>query len=708
MSMKNIQKLLGLLPDGPKKEALKRKLESNLSKKRQRGGDGLRDSFELTPRGHIKIEEINSAGKVVGVLADQKNLVLNGAEEILLRAFSGDPTRVLYKNRIPKASTGTTNKIYIAESKLKKAPLFDGNQLLHAPNLLWAEVNDDDFEISYGYYPVTLYIKEEVSGELGKKAFTLSKTPAADRVALSAEIYSGYTNMFIGIGEGENYKVPFTDNRLTLSKGITVANEKAKAILEGESIKFKQKISNFVLEVEKSNKGAQIDIFVNDVLKETIETLDSELSSPAVHEFKYDGFDNTSETEIKIVHSGADSGVSNPEMSIVAIRFDALSKNMNGLLKEITNFETEFVTPAAYNTTPMGPFTIQIPNHPIKEGTVKVSYEGTDFTEVKDRNQLNDLAYVVDHMRGIVEFNRALTGVMVTYSITGEIYDSEMVSTMIDDNVSREETKILPVTNEVPSGALNSSNRIFKLSQTQIQDGTLLVKKGGATLSKIDFESIDLTKGTFTLVVAPAYNEKIIVDYSYSKTMTVKIPCNKYKTEYAFNKETVRIIDQSGNLLELVEDVADFGDGKYMFDTADKKCINLSKNSANGTAISYIEINYRSAERPGVPTNYTRAIVEKPKTVNEYPWFELDKGSVRFVAEFPEFKPAHNITIREMGLFDGPRVDDKIAGFREYPVKAFSLVRVGDTRKDVNTGIRITWTITLLNEGGKPFMGGKN
>lgn len=708
MNIQGINRLLGLLPDGPKKEALKQKLENGLAKKKQRGGDGLQDSFELTPKGHIKIEEIDSTGNVVGLLADQKNLVLHGAEEILLRAFSGDPTRALYKNRIPKSATGITNKIYIAETKLKNAPLFDGSQLLHAPNLLWAEVNEDDFEVSYGYYPVTVYVKEEVSGELGKKAFTISKTPAADRVPLCAEIYSGYTNMFIGIGEGENYKVPFTDNRLTLSKGITVADNKARATLKGEAITFKQKISNFVLEVEKSKNGAQIDVIINGVLKETIETLDSGASKAVVHEFKYDGFDNTTETEVKISYSGADSGVANPEMSIAAIRFDALAKNMNGLLKEIKNFETEFVTPAAYNTTPMAPFTIQIPNHPIKEGTVKVSYEGTDLTEVAERGQLNDLTYVVDHMRGVVEFNRALTGVMVTYSITGEIYDSEMVSTMIADNVSREETKIFPVVNESATGALNSSNKLFKLSNTKIQDGTLVIKKAGVTLSSKDIESIDLEKGTFILAVPPSYSEKIIVDYSYSKVVTVKIPCNKYKTDYVFTKETVNLIDQTGTPLQLVEDIAEFGDGKYMFDTEDKKTIKISQNTASGTPISYVEIKYRSVERPGVPTNYTRAIVEKPKTVNEYPWFELDKGAVRFVAEFPEFKPAHNITIREMGLFDGPRVDDKIAGFREYPVKAFSLVRVGDTRKDVNTGIRITWTITLLNEGGKPFQGGKN
>ena len=96
----------------------------------------------------------------------------------------------------------------------------------------------------------------------------------------------------------------------------------------------------------------------------------------------------------------------------------------------------------------------------------------------------------------------------------------------------------------------------------------------------------------------------------------------------------------------------------------------------------------------------------KPKEVNQYPWYALDKGSIQFVAEFAEDVPNSSITVREMGLFDGPRMDDQIKGFPGYPVKAFSLVRVGEARKDTATGLRVTWTITLTNENGEPFKGG--
>src|SRR6185437_9320587 len=118
MNMNVINRLMSMLPEGEKKNALRQKLESLTSKSQKRGGDGLQDTFEFKPTGHIKIEAIDESGNVVGTLADQPNLVVNGAEEILLRAFSGDPNRVLYKNRKVLDATGVTGKIHIPQSKL--------------------------------------------------------------------------------------------------------------------------------------------------------------------------------------------------------------------------------------------------------------------------------------------------------------------------------------------------------------------------------------------------------------------------------------------------------------------------------------------------------------------------------------------------------------------------------------------------------------
>lgn len=702
MNMKAIERLMDMLPEGPKKQALRQKLGALTSKSQKRGGDGLQDSFEFTPKGHIRIEAIDESGNVVGTLADQPNLVVDGAEEILLRAFSGDPNRTLFKNRIPK--TSPTGKIFIEENKLSGANLFDGGQLLHAPNVLWSSVNDNDFEVSYGYYPVTVYVKEEVSTEFGKKAFSISKTALSGYVPMSAEVYSTYTNMFIGIGEGKNVAIPLTDNRLTYSEGFVPTETGARSTTEGATLSFDQKISNFVLEYEASNTGAQIDVYVNGALKATIESFDSELESPEKRTFEYNELDYEVASEIKFVHSGSDNEIVDAEMAIVGLHFDALTKGMNGLMKELKNFELDFATPAVYNTTPMGPFTIQLPNFPVKEDSVKISYNEAEFTQVESEDQLADTTFMVDHLHGIVRFNRALTGVSATYSITGEIYDSELVSTMSSTTVTAVTPTNTPYS-ETPSGAVNSSNKVFTLSKAGIVEGTVVIKVNGSAVVP---QNINLETRQVTLSTAPTTGQSVTAEYTYVNNVTTNKTANKYTTVFPVNVGTARVFDQNGAELSLAATPAEFGDGKFIVDEVDPKVIKIAQKDALGAVITKVEVVYKSDSKPGFETNYKRAVIQKPKTVNEYPWFELDNGAVRFVAEFPELSPAYNITIREMGLFDGPRADDKIAGFRNFPVKAFSLVRVGETRKDVNTGIRITWTITLLNNEGQPFQGGRN
>lgn len=702
------ERLLAILPDSPKKRELMAKYKQLEAKSKKRGGSGLQDTFEFKPVGHIKIEAINDNGEVIGTLADQKNLVVDGSEEILLRAFSGDPNRILYKNRVPKVSP--TSKILIDKEKLMNQPITDGTKLLHDPNVLWSEVNDDDFEISYAYYPEIVYVKEEAVAEHGKTSFVISKTQEPGFVPMPAEIYSTYTNMFIGIGDGVNYKVDFTDPRLTLSDGLEVVDGKISTTTEGHEISFKEKISNFALDYEVSNSGAQIDIFINGVLKHTIETLDSELEEPEVRHFEFTDLNGEIETEVRIVHSGSDSGVENPAMTLHGLYFDALHKDMNHLIHEFKNFELVFDTPTAYNTSAMAPYTIRLPHKPIKPGSVKVIYNETEFVEVESEDLLNDVSFMVDEVHGILTFNRALSGVLVTYEVTGEIYDSELKNgpRMTAGTITEEKEEQLKVVNEVPAGVIDGVNKTFTVSNNNLVDGTVVVKLNGTALDASEIAYINLETGQITLASAPAVEDTIAVDYEHKVMTTVNKPSLQYEAEFEVKPGTVKLIDQDGNELEEANNESEFGDGKFMFDKVNKKMIHISANKADGSSLDRIEIIYRSDERPGIPTNYKRALIEKPKTINEYPWFELDKGSVRFVAEFPKFVPASNVTIREMGLFDGPRVEDGVPGFRNYPVKAFSLVRLGDTVKDVNTGIRITWTITLVNNEGIPFKGGNN
>lgn len=694
MNKTALDRLFAMLPDGKRKEELVAKYNrvQTQNSKQERGGNGLIDSFELTPKGHIRIEAIDEHGNVLDTLADQANLVVDGAEEILLRAFSGDPNRTLYKNRIPKVNP--TDTIYIEEAKLSGQPLFDGDQLLQAPNVLWSAVNDDHFDVSFGFYPVTVYVKEVPSTEYGKKAFVLSKTAGTGFLPLTAEIYSGFTNLFIGLGEGKNIPVALTDARLT-NNGFTVIDGVAIADTTGDEITFTEKISNLELEVETSREGGTLEIYVNGALRETVDTyIDSDL--PTGIFVTVDQLDNETATAIRLVHAGTSHEVVAPEITIKQLRFDALTKQMNGLFKEFKNFETEFLTPATFNTTPMGPYTIQLPNYPLKADSVGVTYEGTVYTEVDTEAELTDTTFVVDEARGILTFNRALTGVSITYSVTGEIYDTELAATMTGTTVSYNTTREVPV-NEIPTGVVNGANKTFTLSHADIKEGTVVAKADGAV---IEIATIDYENQKITLVDAVATGVSVTVEYIYTTVDVTSTGAVKYKAQYTIT-EGVKVFDQNGAALIEVDTAQEFGNGTFMI-SEDKDGIILPDN------VTKIEVIYKSVDKPGFETNYKRAVIEKPKSINEYPWFELDKGAVRFVAEFPELSPAYNITIREMALFDGPRADDKIAGFRNYPVKAFSLVRVGETRKDANTGIRITWTITLLNSQSEPFQGGRN
>lgn len=702
-------KLFNMLPEGVKKEALRKKMASlQPPKNEKRGAGGLEDTFNFKTTGHIKIESIDEKGSVTGVLADKNNLVVDGADEIVLRAFSGDPDRMLYKNR--KVKDATPILVHVLESKLGGSAIMAAGEILHAPSVLWSAVNDEKFNVEYSYYPTTVFIKEEASKEFGKKAFSVSNVAAADRYPLTSEVHSTYTNLFIGIGSGEAKAVALNDPRLVLSEAaaFTTTEARLETTTELAEVKINQKISRFYLDVEKSNLGAQIDVFVNGVLKETIETNDSELLAPETAHFEYIGLDPEVLTEVRLVHSGSGTGSLSPKMTLVGFSFDALSKDMNSLIAEFENFETVFNTAIVLNTTPMPPYTIQLPHFPVKANTAKFIYEGTNFTEVLTAEELAATTFFVDATHGLVHFNRALSGLLGTFEVTGELFDTELATTMVATTLNASKVALETSTDVAVAGTVNGLNKVYTTPNGSLQNGTLTLKKNGVLIPASGIESINLATGTITLVTAPTTGDSLTATYSYDKNIVANVSVNKYTLPYNVKPGTLSLKDQNGEALTENNDLYTFNDAEFMVDVIDPKVVYISLKANDSSNLIKVEAVYKSDELPGVSTGYKRAVIDKPKAANIYPWFELDKGNVRFVAEFPENSFNQNVTIREMGLFDGPRVDDKIKGFKNYPVKAFSLVRVGDTVKSVDTGIRITWTITLLNEDNQPFQGGNN
>lgn len=715
--LQQFKSLINMLPDSPKKDALLQKLSllGKRENKRGKGATGLQDTYEFKPHGHIKIESIDANGNVLKVLQDKDNLVVNGADEIAIKAMSGDPDKILYRNRTIKPdSKGVIHDVtvYIDEKKLHGEKLHDAKGILHAPNVLWEAVNENDFITDYSYYPNTLYIREELSTEPGKRAFSISEKADSTRVPLVAEIYSTYTNLFIGLGDGEQAPVQLDDKRFTLSKDtdFTRSAKEIETKVSNAYVEFKDKITQFAITLEKSKTGGQVEVLVNGVSKQTIETFDSSLETPEVQTFEFTGFDDDSETTIKFVLSGKDEAVSEPVMKITRFECDALDKSMNSLMAEFKNFETKFLTPTSYNTSAEAPYTVELPHKDVIPETLVVMYDGETFEHVDKEEDLAEHKVLVDALHGVLTFDRALSNVLVSYEITGKIFDGELVKTMTAGKANTETIENeVEVTGksvaETPDGVITK----FTLPNRNIKEDTLVVTLNGTAILDTEFVSKDLTAGTFELTTAPAENDVLVADYTFITTSTASRNTLIYKLEHPAKAEGIHLFDENGNEFTFVEDEANVFNGKFAIDSKNPNQLIVSAQKADGTKLDRVECVYASDEVLGIPTNYRRAIILKPKTAAEnYPWFNLDKGSIQFVAEFPEESIKQNVTIREMGLFDGPRVDDNITGFYATPVKAFSLVRTGETLKDANTGVRITWTITLLDENNNHFTGGNN
>lgn len=655
MKVDAIEKILSLLPDGHKKRALQEKIKQLKSRSKPNKG-GLHDQFEFEPKGRIKIEEIDETGKVVNVLAEQSNLVVNGAEEILLRAFSGDPERLLFKNRIPKNKE--TKKFHVNIDQVSK--VVNGvDQLAASPNTFWKAVDDNEFEVSYSYHPITVYLREEVSDRVGHKAFTVHSEQVSGSIPLPAEVYSAHTNMFIGIGDGKHYDVSLDDERLTYSGNWSDKNGHKVSNSVGDRLEFTQKISNFVLGYQKSNTGGQIEVYIDDSLVETIETYDSELTEPVVQEKVFDNLDHENEHHVLLHFSGADPSVESPEIEITSLKFDALDKSMNGLIHEFENYTNRFDTTTAYNTTTTPPYVIQLNHFPVKLDSIVVDYNGQIYTRVSSLDDVTEGTYYADEKYGRLYFSRAHTNVLVTYETTGEIYALVDAAKLPGVTVTRHEQEKDPDTGEL-------------LYWT---DETMQEKTTGET----DFP--------------------VFVD--------VQEQARELTLDFEVKDQDLRVINyDTQEELTFVTSRNDFKQGTFMINDRNKRRLTVHEKDLSGSTVLKLEVLYKSDEQPGVPTGYCRAIIEKPKSGINYPWYSLDKGEVEFVAEFPEGVPNHNVTIREMGLFDGPRPGDGIDGFNNYPVDAFSLVRVGETRKEASTGLRVTWVITLVNKDGEPYKGG--
>lgn len=739
MNQNKIKKLLTLLPDGAKKEALMAKLEKfNALGQRKGNGGAVHDEFSMKPTGHIRIEEIDDNGQVVGVLADRKNLVVKGSEEILLRAFSGDPKRTLYKNRKIKEYKDANGVIVKGKSKPYNVDLAqvvtvvdEEDTVPYHQNEVWKAVKDEDFDVEYSYFPNTLYVKEEAlplePDMVTFRLYTKEEAPVG-AAPLQAEVYSNYTNLFIGLGDGKNKRIAFSDSRIQ-AVGFTEQEGKFVATTVGSKVQFSSKVSNVVIKAE--GEGS-LKVVAGGVEKGILSLTGAEGGKT----LEVVGLDAEIETEVSIeMTTGAN-------VKITEIAFDEFSIYDNALMGEFENHTLRFDTPTQYNANaekgPEGTYTIQLNHMPIAKDSLVVTYDAADLTAVETIDELEVGTYFLEAEIGRLHLAEPLTAVMASYNVTGEIHEDEPVTGLATGATSIVR-KTIEDSGEVSlTTHLDGIKTVFDTGFKRVQNAdTIVVKINNVIQTKGTHYTFDGAEGKLTLipmiipaqeevldtdgvtVLTPAQEEQIVIpdssdtlvieSFKYEKHTAAALNTYIMTLAHEVDNKKVRVYDQTNKELTFVQEESELLEGSFTLrrDSFGKwKEIVVVKENADLVLVQKLEVYYNSAEKPGEVTDYRRQVIEKPKTQNEYPWFKLDKGQIQFVAEFKENVPGHNVTIREMGLFDGPRVEDGIRGFNDYNVKAFSLVRVGETRKEATTGLRVTWTISLLNEEGKPFKGG--
>lgn len=716
MNTKAVSEMIAKMPNGDAKRKLQEKqalLMARIQEKQQiaanknkdgKGANGLNDTFKFEPTGHIMIEAIDTNGDVIETLVDKENLVVKGADEIALRALAGDPTRILYKNR--KFVTGNKITGEIDKSLLNGRNLVDAGRLVQSANIVWNAINEEDFKTEYSFIPTYLNIKEVTSPDATKVGFEISESATSGSAPLQSEMYSTQTNLFIGLGNGKDRKIAANESVMAYSNpsDFTFTDGQIQSTKVDSHATLSGKITRVRAIIERSPAGGKIEVSVNGAVKETLVSYKSD--GVDTIEYEFTGLNLEQVSTVKFTHKGA-TETSSPVMVIKEIYADVLTKEMNGLFSEFKSFETDFTTPTSYNTKPDAPYTLQLPYAPILEGTVKVSYQGKDFTEVTSASSLTPDAFFVDHSSGLVTFNRALTGVYVGFNLEEAIRYEEKVAAANKKLTSTSFTGTQEVEKSVVEKVIGYGDAdgatVFSLDFKTVKPETVEVKVEGAIVTHTFGTNSVTGVNEATLDAAPALGDKVTATFKHTAIEPKVTPLLEYVPLEEITE--VKILKDHNNANLVKVDVDPLNPGEYQ--VTDKGIV-LNTKAVDGTDLDSFAIVFKSPSFKGKPTNYNRAIIEKPKTENLYPWFELDKGKIQFVAEFPEESMLQNMTIREMILANGPRVDDGIEGFDNFDVKAFSIVRVPETVKNVNTGIRITWTITLLNESSLPFLGGNN
>ena len=712
-----LRNTISQMPEGFKKRKLTTVLEMLLRAKSEKvvpqqsnrkGGGALEDKLLYNPTGHIKVD-IMQNGKVIDTPVDKQNLVVKGSKEITLGALSGDVKHMLFKNRTIKAELGVTELEFdIPKAALKDRALADGIRLLHTSDVIWNHIDEDNFSHEYSYIPKVSYLEEVPSTDPTKVRLKLTESVNATKIQLMSEIYSGSTNLFIGLGKGKDLPMaPKGDKRFefTSDGDFTIDTYKITTKKKAASFTFTDKISRFRLILQTHKLGADVKVSVDGQELETLVTYQS--GEDKTLTFEKTGLDLGKQTVVKIEHSDSVEVVEGSELIIKEFRTDALDEGMNQLIEELKDYELDFSSPTLYKTTVEAPYTVTLPHLFVNKGSITVDYEEGKIVQVDSKEGVKKDHYYFDEATSTLYFNSALTSLYIGYVIDQKKLAQYDVSKVNGNVTSTTITRDIVTTHtQAPNsyGTGDDSETVFTLGHKGVKKETLTVTVNSVpkevdTDYTLAYDAVsDKDQITFNDPVPDT--EIVMAGYDYEVTTPTPTQVMKIALTDTTKEDILSVEDVLGeDELEKIE-AEPFEEGQYQLL---EDGILLNPGNVETVAVATKDASYK-----GEKTNYKRQVIQKDKTPTFYPWYELDKGIVNFVAEFEEGSFAQNFTIREMMLCNGPRKEDGIEGYNGYETKAFSLVRIPDVPVPTNVGIRVTWAIKLMDKDNKPYLGGNN
>ena len=356
-----------------------------------------------------------------------------------------------------------------------------------------------------------------------------------------------------------------------------------------------------------------------------------------------------------------------------------------------------YVEPEQYSTDVVNFVGIGIDNRTFLDGMNEIfKYKGNWSQEYNHREDSKDIiyhggiAYSTTNPGDSITFNLKATEVTFlihartedqSTDISLDIVDEEgnPISFVIEkvDPENSDNLEIVPIINNTHNN--NSKTLQFVIRSLPEKDLTFTLKHAGEK-GKFEFEGIitdGLTKSLTSLAYeVPNYADSVPIEKTHGDELGIF-------EEYAVSNEVpakyANILPPEANIIELnnrgtdeiiPESVEIYYNEKQFtpapeYSTPKEGEFLLIKSPSNGKYeglvwigenVPHVSVKFKTVGK--FKTNYHRAVIEKPKSGINYPYYDYSERKVTYVAKFEEGNPNAPVRIKSLALFSKPLASD--------------------------------------------------